>query len=131
MFRALPARSSTSVMVYASYLVGHIDGSDHALEEVAPKAIRTMESHAYFGPFFARLREELRTMHAAYAQWQSLEVFEPLKKLADDLLKFGGIDIQAKPDGTAYVAFRFTAETIPSAAERMGFLAGRTPSERK
>ncbi len=120
-----------SVMLYASYLLGHADGSDQAVEEIAPKAIGTMESHAYFKPFFSKLRDKLRTMHASYGQWQTLEVFAPLKKLADDLLRIGGIDIQARQDGGAHVAIPFTAETMPSPEEQMAFLAERASSERQ
>jgi len=112
-----------SVMLYASYLLGHADGSGLAVGEVAPRAMSTMEAHAYFKPFFAKLHRELRAMHQSYGHWQSLEIFAPLEKLADDLLRIGGIDIQSRPDGTAYVAIPFTAETTPSLAERMAFFA--------
>jgi len=119
-----------SAMVYASYLLGHLDGWDQTVQEAAPKAISTMESHAYFKPFFTKLHDELRALHASYGNWRSLDVFAPLKKLGDDLLKLGGIDIQTRPDGSGHVAIPFTAETMPSAAEHMAFLAERASSER-
>jgi hypothetical protein len=120
-----------SAMVYASYLLGHIDGSDQAVREVAPMAISTMESHAYFKPFFTKLHDELRALHASYGRWQSLDVFEPLEKVVDDLLKLGGIVIQTRPDGSGQVAIPFTAETMPSPAEQIAFLAERASSERQ
>ncbi len=87
-----------SVLVYAAYLLGHIDGMEKTVEELAPKAISTIERHAYFKPFFAKLHAELRTMHGRYGHWQSLEVFQPLKQLAGDILLVGGIEIQPRPD---------------------------------
>lgn len=125
------AEEYKSVMVYASYLLGHVDGMDRTVEEVVPKTISTIESHAYFKLFFAKLHSELRTLHGAYGQWQGLEVFEPLKQLAYDLLKIGGIDIQPRPDGTAHVAIPYTPETMPSMAEQLAFLmAKNTATER-
>jgi hypothetical protein len=85
--------------------------------------ISTIERHAYFKPFFAKLHAELRTMHGCYGHWQSLEVFQPLKQLAGDLLQVGGIEIQPRPDGTGHVARPYTTETMPSMAEQMAFLA--------
>lgn len=120
-----------SVTVYASYLLGHIDGWDQTVQKAAPKAITTMERHAYFKPFFTKLHEELRALQASYGGWQSLDAFEPLKRLAYGLLKLGGIDIQTQPDGSAHVAIPFTAETMPNAAEQMAFLAERASSERR
>ena len=116
------AEEYESVMVYASYLLGHIDGIEKAVEELSPQVTRTIEMHAYFMPFFAKLHAELRAMHDFYGHWQGLEVFEPLKQLACDLLKIGGIEIQPRPDGTAHVAIPYTPETMPSLTEQIAFL---------
>jgi hypothetical protein len=114
-----------SLMVYAAYLLGHVDGTEGTVEEVAPKAVTSIEGHPYFKPFFGRLHEELRAMHSSYGRWQGLEVFEPLKNIAYDLLKACGMDVQTKPDGTGHVVLPFTPETTPSFAEQMAFLAAR------
>ena len=68
-----------------------------AVEEIVPRAINRIDSQSYFKRFFARLHDELRALRGSYGSWQSLEVFEPLKTLADDLLKIGGIDIRPRP----------------------------------
>lgn len=122
------AEEYKSVMVYASYLLGHVDGSGQIVEEVAPKAISAMVHHVYFKPFFTKLHSELLRLYESYGHWPGLEVFEPLKQLAYDLLKIGGIDIQPRPDGTAYVAIPFTPETIPSAGDQLAFLRARKTS---
>jgi hypothetical protein len=113
------------VMVYASYLLGHIDGLDRAVDETAPRAMNALAQHVYFRPFFSKLHTEWRALHANYGEWKGLDVFEPLKQLADELLKLGGIDIQARPDGTAYVNVPFTPETMPTADEQLAFLAAK------
>ena len=125
------AEEYKSVMVYASYLLGHVDGMEANVEQVAPKAINTIESHAYFKPFFAKLHGELRKLHDVYGHWQGLEVFEPLKQLADDLLKIGGIDIQPRQDGTTHIAIPYTPETLPNLAEQMAFLAARNAARKQ
>lgn len=111
------------IMVYASYLLGHVDGLNQAVEDAAPKAIGALAKHGYFGPFFSKLRDDLRAMHSTYGEWKGLHVFEPLKQLAYELLKHGGIDIQTRSDGTGYVDVPFTPDTIPTMEEQMTFLA--------
>ena len=117
------AEEYQSVLVYASYLLGHIDGIEKTVEELAARAMSAMEGHAYFKPLFSKLHAELRKMYDSYGHWQGLEVFEPLKQLACDLLKIGGIETQSRPDGTVHVAIPYTAERMPSLAEQMAFLA--------
>jgi hypothetical protein len=119
------AEQYKSVMVYAAYLLGHVDGVGGAVEEIAPRAINRIDSHSYFKRFFARLHDELRALRGSYGRWQSLEVFEPLKTLADDLLKIGGIDIRPRPDGGAHVVIPHSEATMPTLAEQMAFLAQR------
>jgi hypothetical protein len=71
------------------------------------------------------LHGELRALYATYNQWKSIDIFEPLKRLAYDVLKTGGIDIQDRPGGAGYVDIPFTPETIPTLVEQAAFLAAR------
>lgn len=89
-------REYRQVLVYASYLLGHLDGLEQSVEESAPKASELVKSISYFPPFFDRLRSELVTMHSRYRQWTTLDVYEPLKQIAYDLLKIGGLDVQQR-----------------------------------
>jgi hypothetical protein len=118
------------VMVYAAYLLGHIDGIDGDVAALVPKAMETLEREPYFKPFFSRLRDELRAMYVTYGEWKSLDVYEPLKQLADELLKLGGIDIQPRADEGAYVHVPFSAETKPTREELMTFMAAKNASEK-
>src|SRR5664280_1541449 len=113
------------VMVYAAYMVGHIDGIEGEVTALVPKAMDALERQPYLKPFFSRLCDELRAMHGTYGQWRGLEIYEPLKQLADDLLKAGGIDIQPRADDGAYVHVPFSAETMPTLEEQMAFLAAQ------
>jgi len=113
------------VMVYASYLLGHIDGLDLLVEEATPRTFEALETSSYFKPFFPKLHAGLRALHSTYGEWTGIEVFEPLKRLADELLKQGGIDIQLRADGSAYVNVPFTADTMPTIDEQMAFITSR------
>lgn len=62
---------------------------------------------------------------------KGLDVYEPLKRLADDLLKLGGIDIQPRADETVYVAIPFSAETIPTLEGQKTFLAAKNSGGQK
>lgn len=113
------------VMVYAAYMLGHIDGIEGDVAAFVPKAMDALEREPYFKPFFSRLCDELRTMHDTYGQWKGLEVYEPLKQLADELLKVGGIDILPSTDDGAYVHIPFISETMPTVKEQMAFLSAK------
>jgi hypothetical protein len=91
------SREYKKVMVYASYLLGQVDGLDRPLDDVALKALDALAHRPYFKPFFSKLHAELRTLHGAYGDWKSLEVFEPLKQLAYELLRIGGLTFKIGP----------------------------------
>jgi hypothetical protein len=113
------------LMVYASYLLGHVDGLELAVENAAPQAVAALESHSYFKPVFSRLQGELRSMHGKYGDWKGVEVFGPLKQLAYEFLKSGGLDIQSRPEGAAYVVIPMTPETTPSLRETLDFFRSK------
>jgi hypothetical protein len=108
------------VLVYASYLLGHLDGLSESVEDSAPKANELVKHTSYFTPFFDRLRLELRAMHDTYGEWKDIAVYEPLKQIAYDLLKVGGLDIQTRGED-GYVDVPFTPQTIPSLGEQIEF----------
>jgi hypothetical protein len=119
-------------LIHASYLLGHVDGLGGTIQALAPKASDAAERSSYFNTVFIELAEELRSLYSTYGKWQTLEVYEPLKLLAHDLLKTGGIDIQQMPDGTAHVDIPRQTETLPSLREQSEFMlskmARKTPS---
>ena len=75
------------------------------------------------------LQAALRTQHDTYGTWKSLEVFDPLTQLADRLLKFGGIEIQNRPDGNGRVLIPLHLETIPSVEEQAAYLAEKLATQ--
>ena len=111
-----------SVFVYWSYLLGHLDGLERTVEEAAPKAVAVLERHCYFKPLMERLSDELRSMHQTYGKWPDLGVCDGMKKLADELLRFGGIEVEDRPNGNGYVNIPHRAETMPSVGEQLAFL---------
>jgi hypothetical protein len=108
------------LLVYASYLLGHLAGLEGALEELAPKAVQLVERTSYFEPLFRSLQEDLRAMHSTYGYWETIAVFEPLKQLAEKLFEAGGLQIQSKGEG-AYITIPFTPDTTPSFQEMLEF----------
>ena len=118
------------VMVYGAYMVGHIDGIEGEVWR-SSRSNGCVRSTAIFQASFSRLCDELRAMHGTYGQWKGLEIYEPLKQLADELLKASGIGIQPRADDGAYVHIPFSAETMPTLEEQMAFLATKSSGGRK
>jgi hypothetical protein len=113
------------LMVYTAYLLGHVDGLQQLVDDIAPKAMEALERHSFFKTTFSRLHSELKTMHATYGEWKGLEIFDPLKQLADELLKYGGIEFQNRPEGKGYVNIPLRPETMPTADELQAFWISR------
>jgi hypothetical protein len=59
------------------------------------------------------------------ANGKNLKSTTPLKQLAEELLKAGGIDIQSRADDGAYVHVPFSAETMPTLEKQMALLAAK------
>jgi hypothetical protein len=98
---------------YGAYLLGHVDGLGLAIEEAAPKARTLVQETGYFRPIFERFGAELRKMHEGYGRWQSLEVYDGLKEVAEALLNAAGIAFRKLPDGKYWVSVPYAVETIP------------------
>ncbi len=62
---------------------------------------------------------------------RGLDIYEPLKTIADELMKLGGIDIQQREDGSAYVDAPRRSETMPTIAEQLAFLSDKTAADEK
>ncbi|MGH9424804.1 MAG: hypothetical protein ACRD2L_00635, partial [Terriglobia bacterium] len=100
-----------SLLKYAAYLLGHLDGLEQELSAAAPRAFELLEKTAYFRPIFERLSATLRSMHKTYGHWSGKEVFDPLYQVGESLLNSAGIEIQRRPGGAAYVNVPFTPQT--------------------
>lgn len=110
------------LLVYGSYLIGHIDGLGGGIQELGPQAYERTQQIGYFKPFFEKLVAHLRDLHSTYGQWKTIEVFEPLKLLVHELLKTGGMDIQQRSEGL-YLEIPFSPERVPSVRERLEFIS--------
>jgi hypothetical protein len=104
-----------AVFRYAGYLLGHLDGLGLSIEKDAPKAHELINRKKYLAPIFEELVTCLRSQWATYGQWSGLEVFDPLKNVADKLLRAGGIEIETLASGDPYVNVPCSPETIPAA----------------
>jgi hypothetical protein len=91
---------------------------DQPCDEAAPKAVDAVERNPFFKPFYSRLHECLRTRYVSYGNWKGLEVYQPLKELAEELLTVGGFKFQLKVDGTERINLRFTTEMTPTLEEK-------------
>ncbi len=99
------------VLKYAAYLLGHLDGLGLSISKDAPKAHELVNRKTYFTPIFVRFAACLRSMWESYGHWSGLEVFDPLKDVADTLLRAAGIEIQERAQGP-YVHVPFTSDSI-------------------
>jgi len=111
------------VLVYASYLFGQLDGIGASLQDGAPKAKALLEKHGQVEPLVKRLEAELESMNNVYENWDKLEVFEPLKKIALDLFAVAGLHLEDRGDEGMYVDIPYSEDTLPSAEEQAAYLA--------
>ena len=77
----------------------------------APKAGELVKRKYYLTPIFDAFTACLRSMWETYGHWTGFEVFDPLKDVAENLLRVGGIEIQQRANGKFHVNVPFTAET--------------------
>lgn len=91
-----------ALLKYFSYLLGHAAGLNKPLEELAPDAWKILQSNPWVLPWIEKLGRTLRTTLETFEEWQSLEVFEPLKQIARGVLTDCGISI-SDSKGSLYV----------------------------
>lgn len=102
------------LLVYGAYLLGHVDGLDRTMQEAATKAHSLVQQTSYFQSRFERFESELRKAHNTYGQWNSIEVVDGIKAIAEEMLNTAGISFEKQPNGTYWVDVPFTAETMPT-----------------
>ncbi len=108
------------LVTYASYMLGHVDGTTGNIEESVPNALKCLDEIPPFKPLFDRLVMELRKMYASYGEWQDLTIYDAMNDFAYELIKWAGLDIQAAGD-QANIQIPFTDDTLPSIAEQLEF----------
>lgn len=96
---------------HAAYLLGHLDGRQEDWNTV-PQARDRLAESAY-APHIARLAEALQTLWSTRDEWESREVFIPLKEIARAVLADGGMIVIRRSNDQAYVDIPFTPDTMP------------------
>ena len=96
------AATALPLLKYFSYLLGHATGLNKSLQELAPEAWQLMQSNPWLAPWIEKLEQTLATLLDTFEQWESLEVFEPLKQVARGLLTDCGFRI-SDSNGSLYV----------------------------
>jgi hypothetical protein len=89
----------SNLLKYASYLIGHIDGTGSSLAEVAPRAHDMVQRTSYFAPFLAELAHCLDTMWQTRETWAGIDVYDPVKTLVRKLVRNGGVEMSTVPQG--------------------------------
>jgi hypothetical protein len=95
-----------SLLIRASYVLGHVDGIGADLAAEATKWNQLVEDTAWFSPFWAGYRSVLSSMYASYGQWTGVEVLDQLKTFFQLYLLACGMLVQSQPDGRCAVYFR-------------------------
>jgi hypothetical protein len=91
------------LLKYFSYVLGHAAGLDVPASEIAPETWVLLQNNPWLMPAVEKLNQILSSMLETFDEWKSLEVFEPLKQLARDLLADCGIKI-SDSNGSLYVS---------------------------
>ena len=112
------------VLVYASYLLGHLAGLELLLADGAPKATAALKQSAEFAPFIERLQTECETIYAQYDKLPNLDVFDSLAELVQDVFQCAGLAITQDGDNT-HVAIPHREDTMPSFSEQAEFMQQR------
>jgi len=113
------------ILVYASYLFGQLHGLDQSFEEAAPTANSMLRSDPTILALLKRLESELRQLESSYGEWESFEVFEPVKKIVLELFATFGMEIESRGEARLYINIPFSEGTTPNLAEQLEFLASR------
>jgi hypothetical protein len=94
----------TALLRYASYLMGHVAGLDDVvLEEYAKDAWAQIQENAWLLPHFEQQYATLADMINTFDQWKSLDVFNPLKKVVENVFEDCGIPMSQLPNGTLHI----------------------------
>ncbi len=96
----------------AAYLIGHIDGRGGDWD-AAPTARDRLAASEY-ADSIGRMAEVLREIWSKADSWESPKVFDPLKEIAREVLKQGGIILTRQADGSLYADIPFTIDTLPT-----------------
>lgn len=99
------------LMKFASYHLGNLAGRGLSVCE-RPETILALQDH-WFSPFFERLESLLKALASNHGKWTSLDEFEAIGDLADELVAMGGLTISSLPDGSGYVNVPFSDDTMP------------------
>lgn len=112
------------ILVYASYLFGQLHGLDQSLKE-APKVKELLQSDPEILALLLRLESELSRLESTYTNWESFEVFDPLKQIALELYEAFGMEIESRGEAGLFVNIPLSEATVPNVGEQLEFLARR------
>jgi len=97
---------------FAAYLIGNMEGFGITLEELPDT--KSAISGSWFEPYFERLVDECERLFSRYGQWTSLDEFEAIADITEELLSESGVHLTALSNGKHYVDVPFTVETMPT-----------------
>lgn len=95
-----------NLLKYASYLLGHLHGTDATLAAGAPRAHELLGRMQYFTAVFDELNTCLHNLWTTRDQWQGMNAYEPLKRIARETLRNGGMELSTVPEGL-YIRVRW------------------------
>jgi hypothetical protein len=103
-------RNIGSLIKYASYVLGTVDGLEQDVETDLPQVSASLDGH-WFAPFFVGLRDAHRALWERYSQWESLQEFETIADIWLDMLADRGVEVTPQEDGKIYVNIPFRPDT--------------------
>lgn len=94
-----------------SYLLGHLAGLGKDLADI--QITRDLLMASPYGKYVELLQGVLEDLWAERGQWNSLQVFSPLKDIIRNVFADGGLILSRREAGQLHVDFPFTPETMP------------------
>lgn len=103
-------RNIGSIVKYASYLIGTLDGLDMSVEDDRLDLRDALEGH-WVAPFFFRLREAHRALWERYGAWETPDEFNVIADIWLEMMADRGLELTPMEDADMYVNVPFHRET--------------------
>ena len=96
-----------TLMKYACYVLGTMDGMAMAGERVEVPQLREGLDGSWFAPYYQRLRCLCRALMDNYGKWESTAPFETIGDLLEEVIKRQGVTIRRLDDRGFHVDVNF------------------------
>ncbi len=94
----------------AAYVHGYLAGLGQSMKALSPQMNEILQN-SYFKSIWEQMGNDLQKMHDSYPNWDSLEIFDGLKRLVNEFFVGSGLEFEEMPDGQVFLHVPFTASS--------------------